>query len=67
MDYFRLYFTHLKYNSGFLKQVCSHVSSNDLVIPIKTDLRVFSKSTAVIIPCGFCIAHSLQKLQTFTI
>lgn len=67
IDYFRFYFTHLKYNSGFLKQVCSHVSSNDLVTLIKTDFSVFSKSTAVIIPCGFCIAHSLQKLQTFTI
>lgn len=57
------HFTHLEDNSGFLQQVCSHVGSNDSVTWIKTDFSVFSKPTAVIIPCGFCIANSLQNYR----
>lgn len=57
----RSHFTHLEDDSGLLKQVRSHVGSNDSVARIKTDFSVFSKAAAVIIPCGFCIANSLQS------
>lgn len=57
------HFTYLEDNSGFLKQIRSHVGSNDSIPLIKADFSVFSKPTAVIIPRGLCIANSLQHYE----
>ena len=52
----------LKYNSGFLQQICPHVSSYNVIVLVKGYLQVLSKSTAVVIAYCLCIPNSLKQV-----
>lgn len=49
----------LKHNTGLLQQVRPHVSPSDAAIPIKSNLNVLPKATAVVIPGCLCISDRL--------
>lgn len=55
--------THLKYYSGLLKQIRSHVGTDDVISPIKANLNVFPKAAAVVIAGGFCISNCLHRRE----
>lgn len=53
--------TYLKYYSGLLKQIRSHVGTDDVISLIKANLNVFPKAAAVVIAGGFCISNGLHR------
>lgn len=50
---------HLKDHPWFLQQICSHVGTNDTVTCVKSNLNVFPKTTAVVVPGGLCVSNGL--------
>ena len=53
----------LGYNPRPLKEVCAHLRSGNPVFPVKPDLDVLAKSTAVVISNSLSIPNCLQEKQ----
>lgn len=56
-----LHETNLKYYSGLLKQIRSHVGTDDVVSPIEANLDVLPEAAAIVIAGGFCISNGLHR------
>lgn len=54
---------YLKYYSGFLQKVRSHIRPNDLISSVKTNLCVLPKTAAVVISGCLCIADGLTTQE----
>ncbi len=52
--------TNLKHHSGLFQKVRPHVGSNDAVFPVKSNLDVLPKATAVVVSRRLGVSYSLQ-------
>lgn len=52
--------TNLKHYSRLFQKVRPHVGSNDVVFPVKSNLNVLPKATAVVVSRRLGVSNSLQ-------
>lgn len=52
---------YLRDHSRLFKKICSHVCTYYVILLIETDLNIFPKPTAVVIPRSFGIPDRLKK------